>query len=83
MAGPDKKGMSVLIGFGKPGADEGDSSEMDPKEAAGLELAEALGLPTDKVDGRAVCEAVKNLIALEGYDEEDEETEEETEAAAE
>lgn len=73
MPGPDKKGMSVLIGIGKPGAGGDDSGDMDPKEAAGLELVEALGLPTDKADGRAVCEAVKNLIALEGYGEEEDE----------
>jgi hypothetical protein len=78
---PDKRGMSVLIGFGKPGAGEDDSSDMDPKEAAGLELVEALGLPADKADGRAVCEAVKNLIALEGYGSEDDEEEESDEAA--
>lgn len=82
MPGPDKRGMSILIGVGKPGSG-GDSSDsdMDPKEAAGLELVEALGLPVDKADGKAVCEAVKNLIALEGYGSDEEDEAEEADAA--
>lgn len=69
----DKGGMKVLIGIGKPGAGEADDSDMDPKEAAGKELLAAI---EDK-DGKAICEAVKSIMALEGYapDEEAEETE--------
>lgn len=73
MPGPDKKGMSVLIGFGKPGAGEDDSeSDMDPKEAAGKELLAAI----EEKDGKAICEAVKNIMALEGYSEDEDEAEE-------
>lgn len=72
----DKGGMKVLIGIGKPGAGDEPDSDMDPKEAAGKELLAAI---EDK-DGKAICEAVKNIMALEGYAA-DEDSEEEAEAA--
>ena len=76
MPEPDKKGMSILIGVGKPGSGREDSAEMDPKEAAGKELLAAI----EEKDAKGICEAVKNIMALESYDE-DEDMEEETEAA--
>lgn len=74
MMGPGKGGEpKIIIGIGsKPGAGDDSESDMDPKEAAGLELCEALGLPTKGVDGAAVCEAVANIAKLHGYGEEEE-----------
>jgi len=74
----DKKSVSVLIGAGFPGAGrDGEDGETDAKTAAGEELIEAV----KSKDGKAVCEAVKNIMALESYDDEDEEEEESNEAA--
>ena len=73
----DKRDKEVLIGIGFKKADsDGGDSDMDPKEAAGKELLAAI---EDK-DGKAICEAVKSIMALEGYAA-DEDSEEEAEAA--
>jgi len=72
-----KKGrMSILIGVGDgPGRDKPKSEPSGDaaaeKKAAGDELIAAI----KDGDGAAVCEAVKNVMALESY-EEPEETDE-------
>lgn len=70
--------MNILIGVGKSGPEKGKGmggGEMDAKTAAGQEVLDAIA---DK-DPLAVCEAIKSLMQLESY--EDEDMEEETEAA--
>lgn len=60
----------AVIGLG-PMSDEGMESETDgldseAKAEAGRKLASALGIEGE-VDGKAVCEAVKEILDLESY----------------
>lgn len=62
--------MALMIGLGKPknGAPESDEEgEGSEKELAGNELKDAL----KSGDGAAICEAVKRIVELESYGDED------------
>ena len=70
----DGKGMALMIGLGKPkgeaGSDLPEDDELDgggEKDIAGSALKDAL----DSGDGAAICEAVKRIMELESYPDEE------------
>lgn len=45
------------------GADDAEETDYNPEEDAALAVAKALGIPEDKVDVPALCEALKDFQA--------------------
>lgn len=60
------KGPMMGKGKGMMADEESDGDDYSAaKEAAGMQLAEALGIDASIIDARALCDAVKAIIELE------------------